>query len=207
MCILAISLSSARPLLAPRRSARHGTLVQDSADSSETGEDADAASSPAGAPGNPLPPTDWSRAVSTDLKRRKSRIAALGVIHRGRSRHVEAGDESKRYDGERDEYESNQRVPLLPTTVASDTLTAAVRSRRHGRGIRMAFMFTLEREDGTPADPPTLRTAVPTWRRGDTIPLGRRTLRVVDVRDDDADQAPMLVVEDCPEQPLTTDAA
>jgi hypothetical protein len=29
-------------------------------------------------------------------------------------------------------------------------------------------------EGGTPADPPTFETAVPTWRPGDTIPLGRR---------------------------------
>jgi hypothetical protein len=43
----------------------------------------------------------------------------------------------------------------------------------------MAFMFRLVQEDGSPADPPTLRTAVPTWRRDDTIPLGGRTLRVV----------------------------
>jgi hypothetical protein len=61
-----------------------------------------------------------------------------------------------------------------------------------------SFVYRLELQDGTPADPPTFRTAVPTWRRGDTIPLGRRSLRVVDVRDDDADQAPVLVVEDAP---------
>jgi hypothetical protein len=69
----------------------------------------------------------------------------------------------------------------------------------------MAFMFGLEREDGAPADPPTFRTSVSAWRPGDTIPLGRgRTLRVVAIRDDDADQAPLLVVEDCPEQQPTT---
>jgi hypothetical protein len=60
----------------------------------------------------------------------------------------------------------------------------------------MAFLFRLEDEDGTPADPPTFRTAVPNWRPGDTIPLGRRALRVIDVRDDDADQTPVLVVEE-----------
>jgi hypothetical protein len=60
----------------------------------------------------------------------------------------------------------------------------------------MAFLFKLEREDGVPADPPMLDTAVPNWRSGDEIPLGRRTLRVVRVRDDDADQPPVLVVED-----------
>jgi hypothetical protein len=52
---------------------------------------------------------------------------------------------------------------------------------------------SLASEDGTPADPPTLHTAVPNWPPGDTIPLGRKTLRVVDVRDD-SDGA-VLVVE------------
>ena len=46
----------------------------------------------------------------------------------------------------------------------------------------MAFMFKLELEDGTPADPPTFRSAPSvTWKAGDTIPLGGRTLRVVAV--------------------------
>jgi hypothetical protein len=49
------------------------------------------------------------------------------------------------------------------------------------------FLFRLELEGGTPADPPTFETAVHTWRPGDTIPLGRRELRVVGIRDDDAD--------------------
>jgi len=69
------------------------------------------------------------------------------------------------------------------------------------------FTFRLELADGTPAEPPTFAAAVPNWRPGDTIHLGRRTLRVVDLRNDDADQAPVLVVEDCPEQPLASDAA
>ena len=44
----------------------------------------------------------------------------------------------------------------------------------------MAFQFRLGRKDGTPADPPVLHTAVPTWQAGDTIPLGAdRTLRVI----------------------------
>ena len=60
----------------------------------------------------------------------------------------------------------------------------------------MAFMFKLEQKDGAPADPPTFRTAVPNWSAGDTIPLGGRTLRVVAVKDDDADQALVLVVRD-----------
>jgi hypothetical protein len=59
------------------------------------------------------------------------------------------------------------------------------------------FLFRLETAPGVPADPPTLQSAVPNWRSGDTIPLGRdRTLRVVGVRDDDADKPPVLVVEE-----------
>ena len=61
----------------------------------------------------------------------------------------------------------------------------------------MAFMFKLEREDGTRADPSTLRAAVPTWNPGDTIPLGRdRILRVTEVRPATGpDQDTVLVVE------------
>jgi hypothetical protein len=58
------------------------------------------------------------------------------------------------------------------------------------------FLFRLETTDGTPADPSKLESAVPNWRAGDTIPLGARTLRVVDVRYDEADEASVLVVED-----------
>jgi hypothetical protein len=60
----------------------------------------------------------------------------------------------------------------------------------------MAFLFRLETAEGEPAEPPTLATAVPNWRSGYTIPLGHRTLRVVGLRDEDADQPPVLVVED-----------
>jgi hypothetical protein len=58
------------------------------------------------------------------------------------------------------------------------------------------FPFRLETVEGEPAKPPTLSAAVPNWQPGDTIPLGRRTLRVVGKRDDDADQPPVLVVEE-----------
>jgi hypothetical protein len=57
----------------------------------------------------------------------------------------------------------------------------------------MAFTFKLEHEDGTPADPPMLHTAVPTWEAGDTIPFGAdRILRVIETRF--ADNDPVLVV-------------
>ena len=57
------------------------------------------------------------------------------------------------------------------------------------------FLFRLETPEGIPADPPTMASVVPNWKAGDTIPLGRTTLRVVAVRDDDADQPPVLIVE------------
>jgi hypothetical protein len=60
------------------------------------------------------------------------------------------------------------------------------------------FLFRLETPEGTPADPPTLTSAVPNWKVGDTAPLGRTMLRVVGIRDDDADQPPVLIVEEAP---------
>jgi hypothetical protein len=59
----------------------------------------------------------------------------------------------------------------------------------------------LEREDGTPADPPTLKTAVPNWSAGDTIPLSAgRTLQVVRLRHVDEDEPSVLIVEDVAER-------
>jgi hypothetical protein len=58
------------------------------------------------------------------------------------------------------------------------------------------FLFRLETADGAPADPSSLSAAVPNWGPGDSIYLGKRTLRVIERRDDDADQPPVLVVED-----------
>ena len=64
----------------------------------------------------------------------------------------------------------------------------------------MTYSFRLQRTDGSPAHPPTYRSTVLNWRQGDTIPLGaNRTLRVRGVRDDDADQPPVLIVEDMPQ--------
>jgi hypothetical protein len=58
------------------------------------------------------------------------------------------------------------------------------------------FLFKLETPEGAPAEPSTLSAAVPNWGPGDVIHLGSRALRVVRVRDEDADQPPVLVVEE-----------
>jgi len=58
------------------------------------------------------------------------------------------------------------------------------------------FLFRLETVEGEPAEPPTLSAAIPNWKPGDTIALGRRTLRVVALRDEDSDAPPVLVVEE-----------
>ena len=58
------------------------------------------------------------------------------------------------------------------------------------------FLFKLETADGTPAEPSSFSSAVPNWAPGETIHFGRRTVRVVAVRDYDADQPPVLIVEE-----------
>ncbi|MGA8928020.1 MAG: hypothetical protein WB462_17560 [Solirubrobacterales bacterium] len=58
------------------------------------------------------------------------------------------------------------------------------------------FLFRLETKDGAPVEPSTLSAAVPNWKPGDTIHLGKRALRVVALRDEDSDQPPVLVVEE-----------
>jgi hypothetical protein len=73
--------------------------------------------------------------------------------------------------------------------------------------MALGFTFKLELQDGTRADPPTFRTSVLNWLPGDTIPLGARTLRVVAMRDDDADQPPALVVEDLSGSATSDEAA
>ena len=58
------------------------------------------------------------------------------------------------------------------------------------------FLFRLQKADGSPAEPATLESAVPDWKPGHEIHLGDRALRVIGKRDDDADQPPVLVVEE-----------
>jgi hypothetical protein len=68
---------------------------------------------------------------------------------------------------------------------------------RHGRENRMAgFLFKIETLEGGPAEPRELSSAVPNWAPGHEIHFGHKTLRVVAVRDDDADSPPVLVVEE-----------
>ena len=71
----------------------------------------------------------------------------------------------------------------------------AVRPRRIG-GPDGRVLFRLETKDGAPADPPKFESAVPDWRPGRSIYFGDSALRVVGVRDDDADQPPVLIVEE-----------
>jgi hypothetical protein len=60
-----------------------------------------------------------------------------------------------------------------------------------------AFIFNLEYEGGTPADAPTIKSAVSNWRVGDTIPVRRdRALRVVAIVVSNDDEPSVLIVED-----------
>jgi hypothetical protein len=67
------------------------------------------------------------------------------------------------------------------------------------------FTLKLEQTDGTPAEPPSFRSAVPNWRPGDTIPIRRdRTLGVVGVvAGAELDDDPTLIVEDSSEEDAT----
>jgi hypothetical protein len=71
-----------------------------------------------------------------------------------------------------------------------------------------SFAFTLEQENGTPADPPTPQAAVPNWRQGDVIALGAgRSLRVIDAplrEGSDGDPVMVLVVGPALGQPPST---
>jgi hypothetical protein len=59
----------------------------------------------------------------------------------------------------------------------------------------MTCTFRLVTVHGGPADPRSFTTVAPKWEPGDTIPLGRRTLRVIGVRYVD-DEPTVLIVED-----------
>ena len=54
----------------------------------------------------------------------------------------------------------------------------------------------MEAVEGEPAEPPTLSVAVPNWKPGDVVHTRGKALQVVALRDDDADEPPVLVVED-----------
>ena len=58
------------------------------------------------------------------------------------------------------------------------------------------FLFKLETVDGAAAEPSSLSSAVPNWAPSGTIHFGHRMVRVVAVRDDDADSPPVLVVKE-----------
>jgi hypothetical protein len=69
-------------------------------------------------------------------------------------------------------------------------------ARRREEDWMAGFLFRLETSEGEPANPSTFETVAYSWKEGDEIPLGRRTLRVIGIRDDDADQPPVLTVEE-----------
>ena len=61
----------------------------------------------------------------------------------------------------------------------------------------MTHTFKLERLDGTPADPPSIKSSVLAWSPGDRIPISAgRSLQVVRTRREDPDELPVLVVEE-----------
>jgi hypothetical protein len=94
------------------------------------------------------------------------------------------------------------RIPTRSLFTSGHTqpysLNEFVRSQPTKEDRMGLFSYKLERADGTPAEPATLKTAVPTWGLGDTIPLGRgRALQVIGTRDGDTpDDDAVLIVEE-----------
>jgi hypothetical protein len=69
----------------------------------------------------------------------------------------------------------------------ADALRLLSRPRRRPS---QTFTLRLERADGIPADPPSIKSTVTNWRVGETTPLGRdQTLRVVGIVVSNEDQA------------------
>jgi|Tabmets5t2r1_1033131.scaffolds.fasta_scaffold41501_2 hypothetical protein len=61
----------------------------------------------------------------------------------------------------------------------------------------MTFTYKVERLDGTPAESSSCEKTLLLWSPGNTIPSARtRRCRSAGLGDDDADQAPALVVEE-----------
>jgi hypothetical protein len=80
--------------------------------------------------------------------------------------------------------------------VCSPPLFDPSRQRKGEPNGRDPWSTSRGRTGGTPAEPSSFRSPVPHWTLGETIHFGHRTVRVVGVRDDDADQPPVLVGED-----------
>jgi hypothetical protein len=59
------------------------------------------------------------------------------------------------------------------------------------------YNFRLQGRTAQPPPRPPSGARRSTWRQGDQIPLtAEPTLRVLGIRDDDADQPPALIIED-----------
>jgi hypothetical protein len=84
------------------------------------------------------------------------------------------------------------RTPAL--AIRSPCRSGPIRQRK---GEPNGIHVQARDEDGEPADPPTFKASVSDWKAGDPIHLGRRTLRVVDVRaSEDPEENAVLIVHD-----------
>jgi hypothetical protein len=73
--------------------------------------------------------------------------------------------------------------------------------------MALGFSFNLEDPDGTPAEPPTFRSSVLTWRPGETIPLGRERFAWLSFEPSTPTSRPKKVVvslESAPQSPPVT---
>jgi hypothetical protein len=73
---------------------------------------------------------------------------------------------------------------------------AAVRPRTDVEDRMAGFLFRLEAQEGIAADPATLESAIANWKPGDSLISDEERCVLVGIRDDDADQPPVLIVEE-----------
>lgn len=97
----------------------------------------------------------------------------------------------------------HDRISLFLTTPTSenpgpcDPLAVPFGPIRQRKGEPNGIHVQARDEDGEPAEPPTFKASVSDWKAGDPIHLGRRTLRVVDVRaSEDPEENAVLIVHD-----------
>ena len=115
-------------------------------------------------------------------------------------------------------HRGSSHLLLSPATIGPDATTVATTCQAGAMGLcGAAFRIhrqlrkvpanelrerrdsNREHEDGTPADPPVLHTAVPNWSAGDTIALSAdRMLRVIETRLEDEELVLVVGTEVAP---------
>jgi hypothetical protein len=112
------------------------------------------------------------------LKESTTRLLQRELRNRSRTAQIAARSDSRALTSARVAIAASLVEPLGPDPTQKEDRMAG-------------FIYRLEFQDGTTADPPTFQTAVPNWQPGDLLPLSAGgALRVIAIGDNDAYQPP-----------------